>query len=156
MIDITNEIRDVVESYANLYREAIKNSGHSASGQLANFSFDIEYDGRYFDIIFELEDYWKYLENGRKAGKMPPIDAILQWIRVKPIVPRAVQGRVPDSRQLAFLIARKIGREGTPATHLMKDTFNTPQSDEILDKLIDLITTQIEEEINKDVEDEIS
>jgi hypothetical protein len=35
-----------------------------------------------------MEEYWKYLEYGRKSGKMPPIDDILSWINVKKILPR--------------------------------------------------------------------
>ena len=151
MIDITNEIRGVVEEYANLYRAAIEETGHNASGQLKNFKVDIEVDDRFFTVVFELEDYWKYLENGRAAGKMPPIDAILNWIRVKPIVPIAVSGKVPSANQLAFLIARKIGRDGTPATHLLNKTYDTPESDVIIDKLIFLIIEQIENEINEEI-----
>ena len=32
---------------------------------------------------------------------------------MKPVIPRPHDGRVPTEKQLAFLIARKIAREGT-------------------------------------------
>lgn len=52
--------------------------------------------------------YW--LEHGRNPGKQPPKDAILDWMKVKGI-------RLPEkeAKQVAFLIARKIGQQGTKA-----------------------------------------
>lgn len=49
-----------------------------------------------------------YQQYGRKPGGWPPQDAILEWIKVKPIVP---YGNISEE-SLAFLIARKIGKEG--------------------------------------------
>lgn len=56
------------------------------------------------------EDYSQQLELGRKAGKFPPVDAIEQWIKDKGIANR-IQGQISIS-SLAFLIARKIARNG--------------------------------------------
>lgn len=47
---------------------------------------------------------------GRKPGKFPPIDDILDWIRSKGISPRDSK---TTERQLAFLFARKIAQSGT-------------------------------------------
>ena len=46
------------------------------------------------------------LQFGRRPGKFPPLAAIEQWIRDKGIVPD-----IPI-RSLAYLIARKIAKEG--------------------------------------------
>jgi acetylglutamate kinase len=51
--------------------------------------------------------YGQQLETGRRAGGFPPIDAIVQWIEDKGI--QAIDISVSS---LAFLIARKIAREG--------------------------------------------
>lgn len=53
-------------------------------------------------------NYLYTLETGRKPGKMPPIDNIEDWLKQRGINP-------PDitQRSLAFLIARRIGREGS-------------------------------------------
>lgn len=56
------------------------------------------------------EDYSQQLETGRKAGRFPPTDAIEQWIKDKGIANR-IQGEISIS-SLAFLIARKIARNG--------------------------------------------
>lgn len=47
-------------------------------------------------------------------------DRLLDWIRRKDITPR--EGTSP--RSLAYLIARKIAREGTPATPYMEPAFD--------------------------------
>lgn len=57
------------------------------------------------------EDYTYQLVNGRKEGKFPPVQAIKQWIIDKGIVNK-IRGEISVS-SLAFLIARKIAREGT-------------------------------------------
>lgn len=45
---------------------------------------------------------------GRRPGRFPPIDRILEWIKQRGIVPDDI-----SERSLAFLIARKIARRGT-------------------------------------------
>ena len=43
----------------------------------------------------------------------PPVGAIMNWISVKPIIPRPDEnGKLPSPKQLAFLICRKIHEEG--------------------------------------------
>jgi len=58
--------------------------------------------------IFSSQKYFTVLETGRKPGKRPPISVIEQWIRDKPL---ALDGI--SAKSLAFLIARKIGEEGS-------------------------------------------
>jgi hypothetical protein len=47
---------------------------------------------------------------GRAAGKMPPIKAIEEWLKAKGIQPLEKAMKISS---LAYLIARKIAREGT-------------------------------------------
>jgi len=60
-------------------------------------------------------NYGRYVEFGRKPGKMPPVSALEPWVRtkLKPKNPRAV----------AFLIARKIAREGVAAQPFLQPAF---------------------------------
>jgi len=55
-------------------------------------------------------EYSQQLETGRKPGGYPPRDAIEDWIEEKGIAAR-IEGQISIS-SLAFLIARKIAREG--------------------------------------------
>ena len=79
-------------------------------------------------ISVSLENYWKYIEYGRRSGKMPPVSAIENWIKVKHIIPHSMtlksgKSVVPTVPQLSFLIARKIGRDGIPPRPLFKQSF---------------------------------
>ena len=65
-----------------------------------------------------MEDYWQYVEEGRRAGKMPPIKNIYEWIRYKrPIQDKIQQSpdKIAATKSLAYVIARKIGQKGTKA-----------------------------------------
>ena len=63
------------------------------------------------DIVGKVlaQDSIYYLMHGRKPGKFPPIDAMLDYIRSKRIKPK---GKTTE-RQLAFLIARAIATKGS-------------------------------------------
>lgn len=54
--------------------------------------------------------YAEYVENGRKAGKMPPPKILTAWVRKKLRIRKEKQ-----AASVAFLIARKIAKKGTKA-----------------------------------------
>lgn len=54
--------------------------------------------------------YAEQLEEGRKSGKFPPVEAIRKWIVDKGIVSN-IKGNISVS-SLAFLIGRKISKQG--------------------------------------------
>lgn len=73
--------------------------------------------------------------NGRKPGKQPPSEAIEQWLKTKGIA-ASVEKEI-STGSLAYLIARKIGREGwQPKQQNFIDTMITPQRiQQLLDKV---------------------
>ena len=72
------------------------------------------------------------------------IGDLLKWIKAKPVIPTDRGFGIPTLKQLAFLIQRKIKRDGTEPMNFMKATL-----EEVLVKLkIDL-----EEAIEKDFTD---
>lgn len=65
--------------------------------------------------------YAEPVEKGRRAGRMPPIDAIELWVVRKRIAP-------PDqARGVAFLIARAIGAHGTQGAHMFEEGFRAAE-----------------------------
>ena len=53
-----------------------------------------------WDVQMSLEDYWKYVENDTRPH-WPPRDKILQWIQIKPVIPRPdARGKIPTPQQL--------------------------------------------------------
>lgn len=113
-----NNVRRVLDEYCaafkQRYKEALEADGRRASGQLIdNLETELRFGGTTITVVLNVADYYKWVENGRPSGKFPPTDKILKWIKDKPIIPRADKnGRLPTENQLAFLIGRKIAREG--------------------------------------------
>lgn len=98
---LKEEFESIKTDLINLYDQ----KGMRASGQFAD-SLEVVIQPN-LAIIFGLE-YAQQLELGRRAGKQPPVDVIEKWIFDKQI---QIDNDI-SSRSLAFLIARKIGREG--------------------------------------------
>ena len=82
------------------------------------------------DVFIIMPSYAVNIEFGRAANRrMPPIRTILLWIRNKGITPR--DGI--SLNQLAFLIARSIGRRGIPARSFIPRAIEQTQNDPRLD-----------------------
>ena len=130
LIDLPH-VQAVMEEMAiairNEYQDNLIRNDRIASGDLLNnIEYEITRGDFTYTIYVKMKDYWYYVENGRKAGKMPPIDNILRWITVKPVLPRPnAKGKLPTPQQLAFLIARKIGEEGTQGTQDLRKATDT-------------------------------
>lgn len=131
----------------NLYRQNIDSSGSNASGALANnISFEVVKGDSFYAVDFRLMDYWKYVENGRKPGKWPNLNAIQNWISVKRIAPRAYNGKLPTLNELTYLISRKIALKGIEPKNLLSKAINTFEENYI---------QLIEDAITKDLSNEI-
>ena len=138
-------INRIAEELAQSYRQQLSADGKNASGTLSNTSsYLVNYDGKILKISLLLEDYWKYVENDTKPH-FPPIDKIRDWIRVKPVLPMARNGKLPTENQLAYLIARKISKVGTTGSHSLKSTIDKSN---IYNKVINEIKNQIIEKLN--------
>jgi len=142
----------VLDEYGNrlveLYKKELTDGKINASYDLYNSVRSLFDDnGKYFEIKLELEDYWKYIENGRKAGKFHPINAIEKWIDIKPVIPYPLKnGKLPTPPQLAYLIARKIGLEGIEPKPILQKS---------VDEIMEDIYKDIENALHKDFEKEI-
>ena len=112
------KVAEVLERYGKefieLYKLNLVQSGRPASGKLAeSLSYHVNLGTNVYAVDISLLEYWKYIENGTRPH-FPPVSAIREWIRVKPVIPRPMaNGKLPTESQLAFLIARKISRVGT-------------------------------------------
>lgn len=150
-----DNLRKVLERYADAW---IKNAeanlmenDSNASGQLQrSMKLDkIVIDEKQMRVTVELEDYWYYVENGRKAGKMPPIQPIIDWIENKPVPPK-VEGLTV--KQQAYAIARGIGKNGTqPRPFFNKAVEQTWK--QFKDEIAEAVQTDVNDYIEKIVLD---
>ena len=70
-----------------------------------DFKIIKDIDGLFLQIL--AAPYFKYVDEGRKPGKMPPTKPIQKWVNRRGIV---IKGQ--SSAQTAFVIARSIGKKG--------------------------------------------
>ena len=148
LIDLPH-VQAVMEEMAiairNEYQDNLIRNDRIASGNLLNnIEYEITRGDFTYTIYVKMKDYWYYVENGRKAGKWPPIQNILDWIKIKPVLPRPnAEGKLPTPQQLAFLIARKIGEEGTEGTQDLRKATDT-----IWDTFEDRLYEAIDEDVD--------
>lgn len=123
--NIMGALKEYAEEVRQLYRNRLILDDKYATGKLIqNIKTDVKFNGTTIKAVLYLEDYWRWVEEGRKpGGKFPPPDKILEWIKVKPILPEPdKEGRVPTPEQLSYLIGRKIANSGITAGHQLKET----------------------------------
>ena len=118
---------EVLKEYAIELRNTLQDSyitdDRIATGDLLNsVEYIIEKDDRQIEVSLQLEEWWKYVEEDTKPH-FPPPDAMLNYIKAKPILPKPdSNGKLPTPNQLAYLIGRKISEVGTTGTHNVRDT----------------------------------
>lgn|SRR5574343_98584 len=102
-----------------------------------SIGYRISINGEVVELAVEANDYFKYVDQGRRAGKFPPVDKIEDWLK-----------RNGQDISAAFPIARSIAEEGTKGKFISDDLVK--QTDlSFTSFLNDNISEQIEEELNK-------
>lgn len=139
---------EVLKEYAIELRNTLQDSyitdDRIATGDLLNsVEYIIEKDDRQIEVSLQLEEWWKYVEEDTKPH-FPPPDAMLNYIKAKPILPKPdSNGKLPTPNQLAYLIGRKISEVGTTGTHNVRDT-------------VRLINERYEEKIGQAISEDIN
>lgn len=125
LIDLAN-VRQALEEYGNevrnKYQDNLILNDRIAGGDLLNsVEYRVNQDGQEYEVTLSLKDYWKYIEYGTKPH-FPPVDKILGWIKVKPVIPRPLSdGSLPTPEGLAWMIAKKIAKYGTEGSHDLEE-----------------------------------
>jgi len=100
----------------------LKDNGSIASGLLRNSGRTVSQPDGTVDAGFYV-NYAEFVEYGRKAGGMPPVDDIHQWIRRKRIRPEGKGDIDKLQRSLAWAIAKWIKSHGTKAHPFLKPAY---------------------------------
>lgn len=129
-------LEDYKKEFESLYKSKLEE--RRATGRLIkSIKTKYEINGSVYEVSVDLENWWYWLEHGRKPtskGKHCPIEPIISWIRAKGIVPREKDGKLPTETQLAYAIRHKIDTEGYSGGQYMQQTL-----DEINDKYTKLL-----------------
>lgn len=138
-----------INDFIQTYKDLLIRDNKKASGRLISSlkPVSITYNGNKYSASISIASYWKYVEYGRRPGKFPPPNAILDWIKVKPVLPRPMNGaKPPTEAQLAFLIGRKIARDGIKPGNQFEEALNIVWNRHSSD-----ISNAISEDINEAV-----
>lgn len=146
---LRQQLLPIVNNFVEQYKAGLDKADAKTSRRqlIDSVKGSINYDGKYVTVDISLQDYWKYVEYGRRPGKFPPVDKIREWIRVKPVLPRPMaNGKLPTENQLAFLISRSIAEKGIKPRPILKETLNAFQLEQ---KIYNQIINMLKEEINE-------
>lgn len=140
--NVFNNLQKVLSDYADFLNDSTKNNMPQNYELKNKMNFYVQVDDNCYSVEFKAPEYWKWANYGRGPGKMPPINAIEQWIKVKGITPKTYNGIPTSEKSLAFLIARKIGREGTKGSHFLEPSLDNAWAN-FESKIIDAVTEDI-------------
>lgn len=152
-VDIQNKILRDIETILKSYGETIVAAIEdklAASGKVrsdkipGSITFNIAKLDSSIKLQILTSDFLNWLENGRKAGKMPPIDSILNWVITKGIRPKGFPRKSKASifekqTRMSFAIAKSIAKKGIKPKKIA-----TP----IVNKTVNDFTVEIGREIN--------
>lgn len=141
--------------------ENLKKSDRVSTGALSqSIRFDVTDEETIQKMTLYMEDYWQYVDEGRKkGGKQPPIDSILKFIRNRGIAPTAPKRKLNKAskkismdkrrRSLAFIISRSIAKKGIKPTDFYTDTVTPQLEKDIADDIGKAISVDIKVEFNR-------
>jgi len=109
---ITEALLRVGEELKIAMAQELRDNGSYNTGALAaSIEYSVEQKQFEYNLVRKMLKYGDYVDKGigRGAGKQPPVKEIIEWLKFKKIpVPQKL-----TIDQFAFLIARKIGKQGT-------------------------------------------
>jgi len=114
----------------------LRDNGSVATGMLRNSgSVRPQADGTVDAGFYAEYAYW--VEYGRKAGGMPPVKLIAEWVRK-----RHISSDESEIESIAFAIARNIAANGTRAKPFLTPSYeeNKSRIDEIMQRAINEVT----------------
>jgi hypothetical protein len=118
--ELYKALRKIGTESVQFLTQLLTEEGHYATGNLIK-SLDYDVIKDVDDLLLKLTgaDYFKYVDNGRKPGKQPPIKPILSWVKHKHI-----KFKNYSDKQTAFVIARSIGKKGIKPLHATDKLIN--------------------------------
>jgi len=143
---VQNWGQEVIENMRNNLR---KNNALASKNLYQQIEAMPTFTPQGINLKINMLEYWQFVENGRRAGKMPPVSALIEYVQNK----RELQSKISNARDkiaatksLAYVIARKIGQKGTKAQPFVQPAISQQTlqtlSDRLGQYLADSITAQ--------------
>lgn len=131
LVEVRNFDRDVqgvlARFGAKLQEDLIKsldNKNKNASGDLRQSIQavpNVSIQDGFYTYVLSMADYYEFVDEGRRAGKMPPIDSLIKWVRQKSAFGGLEVNKSKDVRSVAFGIAKNIAKFGIKPSYFFTD-----------------------------------
>lgn len=109
--------------------QGLQENNAVASGSLEeSITFRAYQQSSILGLEISMLDYWEYVDEGRKAGRMPPVSKIREWLTYPNVREKLQQNsdkEFSDIDSKAFAITKKIGEKGTKGTDFATNVFNS-------------------------------
>ena len=130
--NLENALSDFTKEFVSNYKSLLLRDGKKASGNLISSlkPVSIQFTNNKIEADISIASYWKYVEYGRRPGKFPPVNKILDWIKVKPVIPRPMNGLKPGNQFEEALNMTWAAYEKTISDAISED----------LNEMVDLVT----------------
>ena len=127
-------LNSFAQTIVNRYKDKISEYASGKLYKTIDYTITSQNNESYL-VTINLEEYWIFLEKGRRAGaKIPPVSAIENWIKIRKIIPRPVtlksgKQRIPTIQQRAYVIARSIARKCIAPRPFMRESIEDTMKD---------------------------
>lgn len=140
-------LQSCLEDYRKFLEDVTKENMPKYYELRKKIYFTLQVNDTLFEIEFNAPEYWRWANYGRGPGKFPPPDRIEDWIKRRKISPTPTKGgRLPTTKQLAFLIGRKIAEEGFAGSGFLERSLEE-QEEYWEERISDAIYKDIESQI---------
>lgn len=118
--EILEEVGDLIVQDA---KATLKKKNKIATGNLYN---SVKYSIEDSSLSFQMEQYGKWVDRGRKPGKGIPVNDLKAWLKLKGI-----------DQSLSYVINKKIREKGIKGNFFFSAAYNKYTQHQRLDRLID-------------------
>ena len=141
----TNNLRAELQKYGRLYKQKFKSElrkdGTYASGRLdRSVTYKTKSTASYSELSLLANSYIEQISEGRRVGRIPPSNEILEWARAKKIRPENGGQSESNMKRMAFAIAKSIGLRGMIKRYGFKGT-------KIIDNVYNSLSMQMGEDL---------
>tara|TARA_R110000782_G_scaffold250719_1_gene338066 strand:+ start:295 stop:810 length:516 start_codon:yes stop_codon:yes gene_type:complete len=91
-------------------------------------------DGIY-TYVLSMASYYEFVDEGRKAGKMPPIDSLIKWVKQKSAFGGLEVDESKDVRSVAFGIAKNIAKFGIKPSYFFTNVIDDGRLEQLTEDL---------------------
>lgn len=163
-------LKEFEQEFIHAIQQSIDNNDRHARGGLwQSVKAQTKIYGQAVVMEISMLDYWKYVEEGRRrGGKMPPQQAMLNFIRdrgikvelsklkkakIKSLKSKRIKKAVKQisvekkAKSLAFVLGRSIAKKGIKPTHFLQEALDSGVVDDFKRELLKAVGREIQIEI---------